>query len=346
MPTKIHRIQLTGAETASARSLVDEMARRYRSVEDPEFQRLAEVYAHELPRALRAGLVDFRLCEPAGLCVVSGWQVDDQRIGPTPAHWSDRPVPSPTLADDLFFYLCATFLGEPFAWATTQHGRVLQDVLPVQGEENRQLGTSSAEPLTWHIEDSFHPLRGDYVGLLCLRNPDMVETTCAAVADVNLPDKWLEALRAAQFVIRPDESHSWKTLIASAREHRVDLELLDRALEHYEAIVERPDQVPVLFGDPDDPYLLINSFYMDEPESEPARAALAGITAGLEAAMSGVALAQGDLLFLDNYKVVHGRASFTARFDGTDRWLRRLNVTRDLRRSRELRVSASSRIVF
>lgn len=61
--------------------------------------------------------------------------------------------------------------------------------------------------------------------------------------------------------------------------------------------------------------------------------------------MSGVVLTPGDICFLDNYQVVHGRKPFQARFDGTDRWLRRLNIARDLRRSREYRLSADSRVV-
>ncbi|MBP2478023.1 putative NAD(P)/FAD-binding protein YdhS [Crossiella equi] len=34
-----------------------------------------------------------------------------------------------------------------------------------------------------------------------------------------------------------------------------------------------------------------------------------------------------------NKRAVHGRRPFTARYDGTDRWLRRINITADLRRS-------------
>jgi hypothetical protein len=36
---------------------------------------------------------------------------------------------------------------------------------------------------------------------------------------------------------------------------------------------------------------------------------------------------------------------FTARYDGTDRWLKRINVTHDLRRSRAMRASAGNRLI-
>ena len=34
----------------------------------------------------------------------------------------------------------------------------------------------------------------------------------------------------------------------------------------------------------------------------------------------------GEVLVLDNYRAVHGRRAFRPRFDGTDRWLKRISV--------------------
>jgi len=45
-----------------------------------------------------------------------------------------------------------------------------------------------------------------------------------------------------------------------------------------------------------------------------------------------VVLRPGDVAFLDNYRVVHGREPFTPRYDGHDRWLKRVNLIRDIRR--------------
>jgi len=35
-----------------------------------------------------------------------------------------------------------------------------------------------------------------------------------------------------------------------------------------------------------------------------------------------------------------------ANYDGTDRWLKRINLTRDLRKSRASRLTADSRIIY
>ena len=50
----------------------------------------------------------------------------------------------------------------------------------------------------------------------------------------------------------------------------------------------------------------------------------------VDALHTGVVLEAGDLLVVDNAVAVHGRSPFTARFDGTDRWLQRTFVVSDL----------------
>ena len=63
---------------------------------------------------------------------------------------------------------------------------------------------------------------------------------------------------------------------------------------------------------------------------EEADDALAEFGRALAAHHDGVVLEPGDLLVIDNDVVVHGRSPFSARFDGTDRWLQRTFVVDDL----------------
>ena len=67
--------------------------------------------------------------------------------------------------------------------------------------------------------------------------------------------------------------------------------------------------------------------------------------AALSAAERAITLRPGDAVFVDNHLAVHGRRPFKARYDGTDRWLKRVSVTRDLRRSRALRDTPDSRLL-
>ncbi|KOV84203.1 hypothetical protein ADL01_08735 [Streptomyces sp. NRRL WC-3618] len=48
--------------------------------------------------------------------------------------------------------------------------------------------------------------------------------------------------------------------------------------------------------------------------------------ASIEENLVGVPLEPGMRCFIDNYRAVHGRASFQARYDGTDRWLKRVSI--------------------
>jgi alpha-ketoglutarate-dependent taurine dioxygenase len=41
-------------------------------------------------------------------------------------------------------------------------------------------------------------------------------------------------------------------------------------------------------------------------------------------------LETGDLLVIDNNKTIHGRKPFQARYDGTDRWVQRILVRKEL----------------
>lgn len=339
------RVELSEADIAEIKALVDVLGERYGSVEDVEFVRDAVVLAHDLPRELRVQLNRFRLEEPDALCVVAGYPIDDVRIGPTPPHWKDCVHSRVTLAEDLFFYLCACLLGEPIAWATQQNGRLMHDVFPIKAHQYEQLGSGSEELLTWHTEDAFHPMRTDYVGLFCLRNHDGIETTYASADDLELDPETAEVLRRVAFPIRPDRSHLPENRVVDG----VDTEtqrLLERSYAWVMGLDENPAPIPVLFGHPDRPYLRLDPYFMEQPGTAQEVDALKTIITDIDQRIGGYALRPGEILFLDNYRAVHGRKSFTARFDGTDRWLKRLNVTRDLRKSRERRRRAHSRVIY
>ncbi len=108
-----------------------------------------------------------------------------------------------------------------------------------------------------------------------------------------------------------------------------------------------PQHVALLSGDFDSPYLSIDPFYMDIPAGDPqALAAFEAVCAALESRLAEVVLRPGEILFVDNYRAVHGRKPFRARYDGTDRWLKRINIARDLRKSRAFRLTSDSRVIY
>jgi enduracididine beta-hydroxylase len=339
-------LRLNAEDVRAIDKIVEEVSERYESVESPEFQRESRLYADELPRRVRALVGEYRLSEAHGALVVSGLRVDDSEIGPTPAHWANKPTPSPTLRHDVAFFLISCLLGEPIAWATQQDGYTMHDILPIKGHEKEQIGSGSEELLTWHTEDAYHPLRTDYLGLMCMRNPDNVETTMADVADVKVSESARKILSEKRFLMLPDHSHRATNQGSSADEDPRVVELRARSYAQVEHALSNPEPAAILFGSPESPYLRLDPAFMPElPEGE-EKDAFDEVCAAIDDAMGEVVLQPGDIVFVDNYRMVHGRKPFRARFDGTDRWLRRLNIARDLRKSRGNRLSAESRVIF
>lgn len=337
------RLILDAAEIDAIRALLAELTSQYSSAEDEGFVRNVSVFAHELPRRVRVFLNDFKQLEPApGVCVISGYPLDDARIGQTPQHWKAGQGVSPTLAEEMLFLLFASLLGDVFGWVTQQGGRLIHEVLPIKGDEDRQIGTGSEQTIWWHNEDAFHPYRGDYVGLMCLRNPDSVPTTFASVDMLELDAEVTRTLSEPRYTIRPDESHAAK----DGGHHAAADDTLESAYRHIEEMLNNPQPQPVLLGHPRSPYLRLDPYFMPPPGDDVSVRALDALVREIDAKLTEVVLRPGDFLFVDNYRAVHGRKAFKARYDGADRWLKRINVTRDLRKSRDSRETSSSRIIF
>ncbi|MFD1277056.1 TauD/TfdA family dioxygenase [Streptomyces kaempferi] len=106
------------------------------------------------------------------------------------------------------------------------------------------------------------------------------------------------------------------------------------------------EPVAVLSGHRDLPVLRIDrDFFTALPGDRAAERALAWLVAHLDANLTDVLVPTGAVCFLDNRNVVHGRRPFSASFDGSDRWLKRVNLVRDLRRTRPGRLDGTTRVI-
>lgn len=337
------RIVVKDNEVRSIKGLLNELAERYRNAEDPEFLRDSSVAAHRLPERLRRALVEFRNLEPDdAVCIISGYPIENEKIGPTPQHWKHKPERPTTVEEEMLLVLFASLLGDCIGWATQQDGRIVHDILPIREHEGDQLGSGSKQVLCWHTEDAFHPFRGDYVGMMCLRNPDHVPTTLGALSRVQVNERQRKVLAEPHYTIKPDESHKMKN-------RGVNKDIDEHLLEAYGRIEEsekKTQKIPVMFGSSEAPYFRLDPYFMDRLENQEAQEALDEFVQQVDSIMEDLVLEPGDFCFIDNFKAVHGRKPFTARYDGQDRWMKRVNVTRDLRKSRESRVSADSRVIF
>jgi L-asparagine oxygenase len=338
LPGDIVRFDLGEAEVSALHASVDWLLASGTDPCDASFYDMGPEALSSAPKPLREFLHRFRREEPAGACIIRGFNVDDDRIGPTPAHWREAEAYR-TRAEEMYVGLVSLCLGELFTWSTLQGARLIHNVLPIRGDENEQNGHGSITDLAWHTEDAFHGARCDYLILMGLRNEGRVPTTYSSIRETRISDAHRDLLFDPEFHVLPDDEHL-RQLAKDYPDHP-GLRRMQRMRTH-------PVPVSVLFGSPEQPYLRIDPFFMRvaPSASDAHREALAALIAELERARADVTLEPGDILVIDNYLAVHGRASFKANFDGRDRWLKKAVVSRNPRQSRQWRESVTSRILF
>jgi L-asparagine oxygenase len=260
--------------------------------------------ARLMPSVVHDALVDFADAAPqSGALLLRGLPVGD--LGFTP----DSPV-SPTTKDrtsEFVLLAAARRLGQPVGYLPEHGGELVQNLVPTKANAHRQVSTSSGVDLMFHTEAAFHPHRPRYLLLLCLRGDANAVTTLSSIFEVlpTLPWRVVDTLFQPRFRTAVDESY-----------------LHGRANE-----LGAP--MPVLSGERHRPSMVFDADLMVGTDAE-ADDALRVLATAVEAHHTGLALQAGDLLVVDNNVAVHGRSSYTPRWDGYDRWLQRAMVVADL----------------
>ncbi|WP_078946756.1 guanitoxin biosynthesis L-enduracididine beta-hydroxylase GntD [Streptomyces sp. NRRL B-3648] len=335
----VHRCTLTDTEAKQALDLAHQCAQEYGRVDDPRFLAEMGVLAHALPQRARFALHAAARDSDRAATVIAGNQVDSEALGPTPAGWqaADTPASRPYA---FLLMLFSALLGETIAWRTQQDGRMVGDVVPTEGLEHSLISASSHSELSWHTEDAFSPYRADWVGLMCLRNAELTPTTLAVPELGAAPEGVVEVLRQRRFHVVPDNAH------VDPPGQGADPAEVSDALADVTRARRTPPPVALVSGPPEAFVVRVDrDFTSVAPGDEEAARALAWLIANLDANLRDLPLAPGDIAFVDNRNAVHGRRSFHPRYNGTDRWLKRVNIVRDLRRTRPGRASATSRTI-
>ena len=261
----------------------------------------------QLPESIRSAIAQFHQ-EPhvSGALLIKGLPVG--QLPETP------PTPTtPTSKDhtsELTLLAVAKALGEPVGYKPELGGRLIQNLVPTQANQDRQVSTSSKVPLMFHTEAAFHPHRPAYLLLLCLKGDANAVTTLASIREVlpHLSDDVKKTLFEPRFRTAVDESYlNGRTNVLG-------------------------ELMPVLSGDSERPTMVFDADLMIGIDDE-AQAALMALSRAVETHHTGVCLETGDLLIVDNAVAVHGRSQYNPRFDGTDRWLQRTFVVDNLQAS-------------
>ncbi|MBV9257652.1 MAG: TauD/TfdA family dioxygenase [Ktedonobacteraceae bacterium] len=263
-----------------------------------------------IPQRLAAKLIDFRRnSNDYGTLFIRNLPVD-RELPPTPGN--EKILFSKTPVSEYNLLLLMTYLGEPIAYADEKEGMIIQNIVPVPGNEDKQENTGSVF-LEFHTEDGFHPYKPDYVGLLCLRS-DHDHQAVTATASIRralhkIPDHLITHLREPLYEIRLCSSF-----------------LKDGRHASYSPLM------PILRGDTLEPELCID-FHAMRAVNEEAKIAFEGLKAALLGVLVGQILLPGDMIIIDNRVAAHARTAFQPRYDENDRWLQRMFVVEDFRRS-------------
>jgi L-asparagine oxygenase len=239
----------------------------------------------------------------------------NQRIGEIP------PTPATSVIDDsvtpdsikvLKEY--GSILGHPVSYVQEQNGRLIQNLVPVHKTEYQQISTSSKVELEMHTESSFHPFRPSYVLLLCLRGDEAVATTYADDFDIvpMLSNEATSILQKKWFTTQIDQSFRSN----GQPDVHIPTAILEKTSTDWKITYDSWFMKAVGDGS-------------DESRSQAERA-LQEMRDAVNSSTKEVVLKTGDLLVINNDCTVHGRKPFQPRYDGTDRWVQRMLVIREM----------------
>lgn len=262
-------------------------------------------HTHRVPDALVSAIGDLTHMprSDSGYCVLKGILSDfTDSPGPTPLSWETADLEQ-TRDLDVAFALIAGTAGRVFGWKSQQRGRLVHNIVPSKASQNLQVGASSAVKLEWHTEDSYHPDRPELLLLACVRNPDEVGTDVASIRRADLSDEDIALLTTKPVLLYPDDSYagSWS----------------------YDG--HGAPQMTTLWETEDGLFMRFDPPYTKLPDDQPElRAAWERLGEALDRCATTVVAEPGDVVIVNNDIAAHARRPFKARYDGTDRWLKRI----------------------
>lgn len=206
---------------------------------------------------------------------------------------------------DTMLIASASRYGSVYGFAQEQGGKTVQNLFPIKQNESMQISSSSGAVLEMHTETAFHPWRPEVLLLLCVRSDSNAGTNVALLSDIIplLDKECIRILHMPEFVTRIDESFQ--------SESQPDRELL----------------TPIFF---DGATSMTYDRALMTSITDAGKNALRQLSETIDKVKTTIYLKTGEVLVLNNRVAVHGRTPFKARYDGTDRWIKRAMVSTKL----------------
>jgi len=192
-------------------------------------------------------------------------------------------------------------MGEMISYEAEGYGRLFQDVVPVKTMAKNQTSIGSNVELEIHTEQAFSKLRPDILSLACIRGDPEAYTYILPLYEIinHISSDELDLL----------SQPLWKT--------GVDLSFKLNGQEFIEGDIRGP--LAIIQGT-EDPFLVFDQDLM------------VGITEEADDIIKKIIdiyyryrlehnLVSGEILFINNRRVVHGRSPFFPKYNGFDRFL-------------------------
>ncbi|AGA84937.1 TauD/TfdA family dioxygenase [Stutzerimonas stutzeri] len=194
-------------------------------------------------------------------------------------------------------------LGEPIGYVQESDGCIVNNFFPQQAHSRAATSDSFDTELDLHTENAFHAVLPDYLVLLCLRQDPDAE----AVTYIASSERILERLTFEERAFFLTEPYNFLSDYGpTSKNQRIDIN------RHQ----------TILYGDPDAPFFRFDPQFMLAFSSR-AQQLMDKLRAIAWEVVEPVRLNCGDMLIIDNRRSAHARSPFSARFDGSDRWIQR-----------------------
>lgn len=204
--------------------------------------------------------------------------------------------------------------GRPFGYWQEQGGSIVQNIFPIKITENDQISTSSRKPLEMHTETAFHPWLPQYVLLLCLRGDTQAGTTFVDL----------------QELITHLTGDEIKILHEPIFRTSIDMSFLN------DGQLDKTITMPILYNNGTSIKYDRNLMRSSDRGGAAVLDKLSDLVEKLKVTYY---LRAGQLAVIENWRTIHGRTEFSPRYDGSDRWLKRVLVRRSMPPSYDVKVN-------
>jgi L-asparagine oxygenase len=299
----VRRFDANDAEHRSMQNLAEQVRGNPYADFEGFFQEVRELQ-ERLPARLRAALREFRDAARGGALLVDNVPIG--RIPDTPSQpFTHAPIYD--LRTEVLLTMLGTEVAEPFTFAEWDSGHMIQNKYPLEGHRNIQFGTNAVDFLP-HSETPFREFCPDYLALLCLRtDPEFIAKTllCDIASLIERMPQSDQALLAQPLYAYPTDNPA--------------LTIRGVGMTRPMPITTQRDGRPV--------YEYTHDI---QAVRDDADATLARLKAAVEDHTTGFVLEAGMLIIIDNSHMIHGRTRYAPRYDGRDRWLQRLLLSKRL----------------